>query len=458
MVRTLSQGLFVVGVVSLVLYVGWVEYQASRTQERARSLAGSGERMETAQNREETQADVSVVRLSPSLLAEAVEDGNWEIASQMGNATFLLPFRPDEITGANNAVDSASPKLNSAGFVGAEACGKCHQEHYQGIVNTAHYRTSAPATRSTVRGTLDAPANQLSRDTAPFRVSVHEVDTGLVQRVEAEQWLMDVPMDIVTGSSDSGQSYLYWSNDELYQNYVSYTSLSNEWIPSPGFTDRMLDFTRPIRSGCLECHMTFIESKSKSNHFDASTAVFGVTCERCHGPGQAHVSYQESHQEGPSKFMLRPSTLSRQQQIDICSQCHSGSFRLLGEPFQFRPGDAITEHHASISTSDKVGSVHTSNQQNRLSKSACFQGSDMVCTTCHNPHHNERGDKRMFSTRCIQCHTRSHPALAGVEAHQLESNCIDCHMPTVVDKEMPLQTRRGIEFPSMIDHYIRIVE
>lgn len=457
MFRKSLQVVLVTGILCSAIYVTLAEYQSHRAETVAKSLALSERAVETAQSREQMRSETSLFRLSDSLVAEADAAGNWQIESLTGDAKVLLPFRPDEIPDAHPNELGHSPKPNSAGFVGAMECGKCHQEHYQSTLHTAHYQTSASATVATVRGSFDAATSQLSRATEPFRVSVQETETGPIQRLESAQWRLDVPVHIVTGSARSGQTFLFWVNDALFQNYVSYTSPSHEWIPSPGFSESMLDFTRPIRSGCLECHLTYIEAKSNRNHFIPDTAIFGVTCERCHGPGQAHVRYQETHPEDSSKFMLSPSKLSRQQQIDICAQCHSGSFRLRGEPFQFRPGDDIAEHHTSLSSADKVGSIHTSNQQTRLSKSACFQRSEMVCTTCHNPHQNERGATSRFSSRCVQCHTDSHPLVNGTDISGVDKSCVDCHMPTTVDKEMPLKTRRGIEFPSMIDHYIRIV-
>ncbi len=60
-------------------------------------------------------------------------------------------------------------------------------------------------------------------------------------------------IDIVTGSGIKGQTYLYWKGDQLFQLPVSYWTDLKRWITSPGYTEGVANFDRPIVPRCLEC-------------------------------------------------------------------------------------------------------------------------------------------------------------------------------------------------------------
>ena len=56
----------------------------------------------------------------------------------------------------------------------------------------------------------------------------------------------------------------------------------------------------------------------------------------------------------------------------------------------------------------------------------------MTCTTCHNPHENERGNIALFSQRCMTCHNPEHHNTCKMTesiGSSIAQNCIDCHMP-----------------------------
>ena len=73
------------------------------------------------------------------------------------------------------------------------------------------------------------------------------------------------------------------------------------------------------------------------------------------------------------------------------------------------------------------------NQYGLLRSSKCFKMSQtMICTTCHNPHENERGNIALFSSRCIACHGDGHEKICKLTdsiGPSIAGNCIDCHMP-----------------------------
>jgi hypothetical protein len=232
----------------------------------------------------------------------------------------------------------------------------------------------------------------------------------------------------------------------------------DEWIPSPGYTDRTVDYSRAIRTGCLECHVTYIEQKRPPNVYRPETAVWGISCERCHGPGREHVEYHRAHPEDKlARHIVQPADLPRQRQLDICAQCHSGGFTLLSDAFAFRPGDELAKFHQHPDASvEGVGGIHTSNQLTRLSMSKCFAESEMTCTSCHNPHENQRGNRSAFTARCLPCHTSEHCGMFDQLGASVADNCIDCHMPVGDNENMTIRVSGGSFTVQMIDHYIRV--
>jgi hypothetical protein len=443
-----------------LIWIGYNGYRDRANHQLGQDLARRMDRQKASDPHSEVSLSQSygMFQLSDHVIAEH-EGGTWIVQTSDESAQVVFPFRPP-VDGEFPAGQPprAAAESSNPGFVGAAACQSCHQEKHSGFVHTGHHRTSGLAAASDIPGSLSPPSNQLHIDQTDLRFTMWQRDQRTFQRVDFGQWSIDVPMDAFTGSNKLGQSYLYWVGDALFQSYVSYLTDANEWIPSPGFSDRGGDYTRPVTVRCLECHMTFIERLRAPNHFDPQTAVWGISCERCHGPGREHVDFHLANpQQREAKFVVNPKDLPRERQLDICAQCHSGTFTTRTKAFAFRPGDRILDHHEPrIENAGKVGSVHTSNQLARLQQSACFQASEMTCASCHDPHQMERGDQQQFSSRCADCHQPNQCGMHDQLGERLTANCIDCHMPTGDIEEMELDTAGGRLSPPMIDHLIRV--
>ena len=186
---------------------------------------------------------------------------------------------------------------------------------------------------------------------------------------------------------------------------------------------------------------------------------FYRTCERCHGPAEAHVDFHRANPKATqAKHITHPNHLSRERMNDICGQCHSGSANFLKSPFSFRPGDHLDEFLRVDEKPHQFGAgVHTANQLPRLKRSQCYIQSDsMNCSTCHNPHQNERGNVALFSKRCMECHAAQDCGQFPISGEQISKNCIDCHMPKHLDETTKIETSDDSIFPEVRDHFIRI--
>jgi len=222
---------------------------------------------------------------------------------------------------------------------------------------------------------------------------------------------------------------------------ITYYTAANQWSNSPGFPNKVV-LNRPITSRCLECHTTYAETISapgkEPEEFDHDRILFGVDCEKCHGPAAQHVEFQTKNpNDKTGKYIVNPASLTRQQNIDLCALCHGGTKAKTRPSFEFTVGDTLSNFFVlgDLKTAtpnyDNVD-VH-GNQYGLLAASKCFTMSSMTCNSCHNTHENERGNIKLFSQRCISCHQADHGKICKMTATMgsaITSNCIDCHMPS----------------------------
>ncbi len=346
-------------------------------------------------------------------------------------------------------------------FIGAKACGKCHRDQYESFLSTAHRRTSQEASRESILGDFEGDRNQL-RTSDPalfFRMEAegNEFYQRLFVEYRGQGYQHSQRMDIVTGSGNHGQSYLYWQGDELYEMPVSYFSEIDQWVNSPAYWDGTADFARPIRPRCLDCHATYFENVAGAvNRYRKDNYILGVSCERCHGPGKEHADSPGGSGRRQAKPILHPGRFDRDRLIELCAQCHSGVGTILRPSFSYRPGEPLSEYlRLDYSGDDVKGGIHTDDQLARLRLSRCFQESPtMTCVTCHNPHQQERGNRVLFSSRCQGCHEPQRCGMAPKVGAGISQNCIDCHMPSRRDRHLKMQTAGGRLSPLLRDHFI----
>jgi len=351
------------------------------------------------------------------------------------------------------------------GFLKPEDCGKCHSQNFQGFMKTAHAVTSAlPASHSILGSFADGKNTFVSAD-ARLRFRMTSINDRFYQELHVEEdqnrYEFKQAIDLVLGSGNHGQSYLWWQGDRLYQMHVSYLSETGQWVNSPGmYVDGTADFARPVPGRCLDCHATwFGEDPKEINRFDRHNFILGVTCVRCHGPGHEHAAY---HQETPGaaegQLIVNPARLSRDRLNDLCAQCHSS-----GEPlrpaFSYRPGEHLAEFLELDLAADDPGNddPHSANQLARLMRSRCYINSDtMSCITCHDPHRDQRGQFAEYAEACRKCHQPEACGERNTLGDFIDRRCIECHMPSKRDQQVRVDTGTGSVAALLRDHAIGI--
>jgi hypothetical protein len=91
-------------------------------------------------------------------------------------------------------------------------------------------------------------------------VAMEKRDTGYYQ-VEVRRRCRRGAMhsiDIIIGSGNIGQSYLYWMQNQLFQLPVSYFGPADKWSNSPAFPNRAV-FSRFITTRCLGMPQQFCQ-------------------------------------------------------------------------------------------------------------------------------------------------------------------------------------------------------
>ena len=356
-------------------------------------------------------------------------------------------IRPASATNAATPAAGSVTAADTATFIGSASCSSCHKDIYDSHIKTAHYLDSRPAAPTFIKGSFARGKNHYVYNQHMEVVMEKKKDQFFQTAYFNGNIMESEPFDIVIGSGRKGQTYLYWDDTRLFQLPVSYYTPLDSWCNSPGYPSNIIYFNKQVHGQCMECHGTHArteEQGDKGTVFDKSSIIYGIDCERCHGPAAGHVAFHQSHPgEKRGKYIINARFLSRQQRLDACALCHSGLRQPLSAPFTFLVGDTLDHYSTPAYNPDSVSSLDVhANQYGLLTSSKCFKMSQMDCSSCHNVHVNEVNSPQLISQRCMTCHNvtaHNTCTFPPVNQHALYTNCIDCHMPALPSQKIFLQ-------------------
>ncbi len=347
----------------------------------------------------------------------------------------------------------ASGKTDSRGsaYADPKTCMQCHQDLSKSYAHTSHFNTSRSLTGHQLPTGVKADSSVfIFNDSLNVKVENH-ADGQYQTAYWNGKKQRSARTDVVFGAGAKAFTFAYWDGDVMKQLPLSYFNEIHNWANSPGFPLQQANFDRAIVSRCLECHSSYAEKRfvkagslAVTQEFDQRTMIYGIDCQRCHGPAAQHVTY---HQENPTdkqaKFMVRYHTLTRQQKVDVCAVCHSGNDREMQKStFGFKPGDTLSRYTLPFGNISNTPDVH-GNQANLLALSKCYANSAvMTCTTCHDPHQKEVTGQLSLAQKCLTCHktkTHNYCKMAPKLGAAIDTKCIDCHMPAMPSKLITYQ-------------------
>ena len=334
---------------------------------------------------------------------------------------------------------------HAAAYVGDHACRECHENISEQFAGHSMGRSLAEVTAATELAGGDGGKFEADG----FRYAVTRASGQIFHRqsrigpVGEEVAIVEEPVKFVVGSGNHGQSFLVDRGGYLFMSPITWYPDKQIWDLSPGYEEKNSEFNRPVVASCLFCHSNQYQHLADTlNHYGTPTFVgHAIGCERCHGPGEQHVSIQQSGGlDADRDTIVNPAKLSPDLREAICQQCHLSGAARVQKPGRtladFVPGEPLESAftvftlRADLETERKfVGHVE------QMYASPCFQKSEgrMGCLSCHDPHSLPAPEEKTayYRNRCLQCHEEDacHLNMAARRDRSAEDNCVACHMP-----------------------------
>jgi hypothetical protein len=359
--------------------------------------------------------------------------------------------KPRAFVGAGNSTTATTPeksassplRVDPAEFVGSQVCAECHRPQFESYLQTAHSQAFMP-----IDLTVEPPDGQFHHDASGRDYEIVRRDGQLLHRelLRDDQGNAAAQDERVlkwlVGSGRHSRTYLVEADGFLSESPVTWYASRQAWSMSPGYEHaRGGGFERPADAGCLYCHVGRIEAVDGAlHHLQFHEAAIG--CERCHGPGAGHTA---RHRGAPLKGetladrIVQPASLTREQQDDVCAQCHlrgDATVPLSGRTLEsFQPGMRLTHARIDYHIETPGAPMKVVGHVEQMRLSACYQNSDtLTCITCHAPHTPVPPSEQVSHYRqsCVSCHAEQGCAMDETQrlAHN-ENHCAGCHMPQV---------------------------
>ncbi|MEN8181950.1 MAG: ammonia-forming cytochrome c nitrite reductase subunit c552 [Myxococcota bacterium] len=385
-------------------------------------------------------------------------------------------LRYARLPGPEEGVENRPTEVNLPGYASSGACAACHPEQYDTWHFSYHRRMTQVATPEALATDLDGV--KLDLDGVTYRFERRGERFWVVQGAPGRPTL-ERPIVLASGSHNM---QLYWaaSGKERKLDMLPFHYLIHDdaWVP------RNASFLIPADSkafgadwntGCIHCHTTKGQPRVDRGSTDTQAAEFGITCEACHGPGDAHVRanhnpvrrYRKYFTEDEDPDIVNPRRLGKERASEVCGRCHGyggpgpadrKEFQSSG--YSFEPGRQLSYARRITLFEDfpegqrgraagmfwQDGMVRGGGREfGMLLESPCFQRGEMSCLSCHTLHkaaddprsleewaNDQLGFGMDGNQACASCHEE---LVANPEPHSHHapnstgSSCYNCHMP-----------------------------
>ena len=213
-----------------------------------------------------------------------------------------------------------------ATLVGASVCATCHQDVHDGWKSGRHSKMIQPASAASVEG--DFSKTRITLRGQPFQLRVADGQyfitesniTGRPREHRVEYTLGSRRIQHYLTTIEKGRIIVLTPSWDVQRR----TWFDNMEIVRPDENDQT-----PVQQwnkNCFGCHVS-----QQDNHYVPATQTyktawtdFGTTCERCHGPGSAHVErYRGGNRPDGDRAIVRPTRLDPKTSSMVCAQCHS---------------------------------------------------------------------------------------------------------------------------------------
>jgi len=349
------------------------------------------------------------------------EDDNtaWKLVHFIRSISLTTPQQKAEQTAT----------ASTAHYVGSAACEKCHAQIYERWKKTP----MANVVRDP-REHPDAIIPNLATNNVSPKFTKDQV-AFVYGRVWKQRYFTKIGDDYYPEPAQ-------WDvTNKMWRPY--FVANGTDWWSTLYPPDNM---KRPTGPTCDGCHSVNYDIQTKQ------VAEWNVGCEKCHGPGSAHV-------EQPTQGnIVNPARMDYISANDTCIQCHSQG-RPLTSPIEGKYYDWPVGFHIGLNLQDywqleehNLGQTTFTHFADGTAHKNRMQGNDFVqsvmyrrgvtCFDCHDVHgtDNYAQLRKPVNQICLDCHgsgSRNGPREATLAEHthhkdgSTGSECVACHMPKV---------------------------
>jgi tetratricopeptide (TPR) repeat protein len=377
-------------------------------------------------------------------------------------------------------------------FVGAETCGQCHASQFEAWSRSTHGRAGGAPSRTRVIAPFNGPPIRFRDAMVTPAMTEHGRFTFIVAQNGRPVRTFQVDAVVGGGFMAGGGTQTFFSSapdGTLRYLPFDYSRAERRWFcpprranqgwlpitPAIALADcgdwpprRILGSSARIQS-CQQCHGSQIEVAfdTSTRRYETRFATLAINCESCHGPGRGHVElagaselaarprpvhgHSSSASADAAEPRLQPrtdigmrplATLTKDQSLEVCFQCHAVKTALAPN---YLTGRRLQEHFAlklpllldTIYHPD--GRTRSFGYQEGHLASDCYLNGSMTCVDCHDPHTQRYRDVngsslpgRVSDGQCLGCHASKAEPLEQHTHHRAASagsRCVSCHMP-----------------------------
>jgi len=341
-------------------------------------------------------------------------------------ALIVLTLHTGLLWGKTRKLAGASPQGQ---YAGSQACLACHPDKASALKTPMGRALALPQDTETLRA-----LPLLEFRNGPYTYEIITNANGSNCFLSDGKRTVSAPVVWSVGNGYAGQTYILLYSRHYIECQVSYyaetraldTTVGHAPQPPHNLEEALgLPIPMPDLQRCLNCHAT---SAVSGDRLTLDRMIPGIGCERCHGPGAAHIASVKAGNLSNLQI-TNPGKFAPDKATGFCATCH----RTKQDVKQFSvPG---------------VGTVRF--EAYRLGRSRCYNAGDarITCTACHDPHKPRDRTTAGYDARCLACHDGR-----SAKAKQCSTgmhDCVGCHMPKV---RVPQANA------NFIDHWIRIAK
>ena len=434
------------------------------------------------------------IRKAENLLVPAA---GLAIGVLLGGGAYLAA-RPPAGAAANR--DHRPIQVQLDGYRSSDGCRACHPSQYASWHASYHRTMTQLATPQSIATSFvnvvveAAPGGPMRLEQRGEELWAEFADPDGAARISRQV--------VMTTGSHNQQIFWYATGNSrvLGQLPAIWLTAEQTWIPRRAAIMAPPSAAHYSETGawngvCVSCHATIGQPRLAAplgsrpiveQTADTRTLEFGIACEACHGPGDAHAAanrnplrrYTLHLTRGADSTIVQPARLDARRGSQVCGQCHS--FWEFGDAeseraansrgLPYRPGDDLAATRFIVQPTKNLDAPEmraflgadagfvrdifwsdgmiraTGREYNALIESPCYaRATDpshtMTCFTCHTMHKaaddarplrewadDQLSPRSMGDAVCAQCH-RTDSAHSHHRAGSSGSACENCHMP-----------------------------